>query len=92
MAWPKRSKAKNLIGERVRQARQARQPALHQADLAAMLAEALGRATVDRATVTRIESGIREVTDIELVALARVLGVSTTWLLFGESSESGGRE
>lgn len=85
MARPRRtspSGPKNLIGERVRQARLAHEPQLDQADLAASLSIELGVA-VGRTTITRLESGSRPVTDVELVALARLLGVEVSWLLFG---------
>jgi hypothetical protein len=36
---------------------------------------------IDRFNVAKIEVGIREVTDIELVKLAKVLGVSVAWLV-----------
>lgn len=73
---------KNLIGERVRQARLAHRPPLDQADLAAGLTEALGT-VYGRTTVTRLERRERPVTDTELVAIAKVLSVEVTWLLFG---------
>jgi len=37
--------------------------------------------TVDRAGVAKIEVGIRQVTDVEVVMLAKVLGVSIAWLM-----------
>lgn len=86
LAWRRADKPKNMVGERVRQARLAHQPALHQADLAAALAEALDRPKFDRATVARIEAGDRVVSDVELVALATALDVSVGWLLFGEDA------
>lgn len=86
LAWRKADKPKNLVGERVRQARLAHQPPLHQADLAAALAEALGRPKFDRATVARVEAGDRIVSDVELVALAKALDVNVSWLLFGDAS------
>lgn len=50
-----------------------------QADLAAKLQ--LDHWDIDRAGVAKIEIGIREVRDIELVKLAKALNVSTSWLL-----------
>lgn len=84
MAWRKGSESKNLVGSRVRQARQEHQPPLDQADLAAKLSDALEK-PFDRTTVVRIEAGVRAVSDIELVALAKVMGIEVTWLLFGDA-------
>lgn len=88
VARPKRREPpsfKNLVGARVRSARLAHQPPLDQADLAASLSMALNQA-IGRTTVTRLEKGDRPVTDIELVALAKILDVDVAWLLHGEES------
>lgn len=69
----------NLAGPRVRQARRSRIPKLTQAELAAQLQ--VRGVDLDRSAITRIEWQQRAVTDIELVALADVLGVSGSWLL-----------
>jgi transcriptional regulator with XRE-family HTH domain len=50
-----------------------------QAELAAKLQ--LDQWDIDRAGVAKIEIGIREVRDIELVKLAKALNVSASWLL-----------
>lgn len=50
-----------------------------QAQLAAKLQ--LDQWDIDRAGVAKIEIGIRQVTDIELVKLAKALDVSAAWLL-----------
>jgi transcriptional regulator with XRE-family HTH domain len=42
---------------------------------------------MDQSTLSKIENGQRPVTDIELVALAKALKVSSAWLL-GEKSET----
>ena len=42
---------------------------------------------VDRAAISKIETGYREVTDVEAAALARSLGVTVAWL-FGESEKA----
>lgn len=86
MAWRKAAKSKNLVGGRVKLARRDHRPPLHQADLAAVLAEALDRPKFDRATVARIEAGDRIVSDVELVALAAALDVTVHWLLFGDEA------
>jgi transcriptional regulator with XRE-family HTH domain len=41
---------------------------------------------IERATISKIEIGYREVTDIEAAAMARVLGVNIGWL-FGENDK-----
>ena len=69
----------NIIANRVRDARAKRKPALTQDELSGQLA-ALG-VTIDRAGVSKIESGTRSVLDYELKALAKALGVSVGWLL-----------
>jgi transcriptional regulator with XRE-family HTH domain len=69
----------NIIGDRVRNARARRKPALTQDELSGQLA-ALG-VTIDRAGISKIESGTRSVLDYELKALAKLLGVSVGWLL-----------
>lgn len=79
---------KNLIGERVRQARQRYSLQLTQAGLSACLMQ-FG-VSVDRTGVSKIESGERCVLDYELAAIARCLHVSTAWLL-GETNAYHGR-
>ena len=69
----------NLVGERVKQARNASKPRLTQGELSRRLAK-LG-VSVDRAGVAKIEAGIRGVLDYELVALAKALAVNVTWLV-----------
>jgi len=63
----------------VREARLARKPRISQDALSGKLA-ARGVA-VDRAGIAKIETGRRYVSDFEVKALAKVLGVSATWLL-----------
>lgn len=76
---------RNIIGERVRIARERAQPSVTQADLAARLqVEGL---RLERTTISKIETGYREVTDVEAVAIARALGVSIAWLM-GEVENS----
>jgi hypothetical protein len=69
----------NLVGERVKQARGATNPALTQIGLSRKLSK-LG-VNIDRAGVAKIETGIRGVLDFELIALAKALNVKVTWLL-----------
>lgn len=70
---------KNLIGERLKIARLIQKPSLSQKELIAKL-QLYGVEVPDNA-ISRIESGTRPVTDIELVALAKILNVSVPWLL-----------
>jgi transcriptional regulator with XRE-family HTH domain len=76
------SMGRNIIGNKVKLARKIAKPPVTQADLAARLqVEGL---RIDRATISKIETGYREVTDVEAAAISKVLGVSIGWL-FGES-------
>ena len=43
--------------------------------------------SLDRAAIAKIEGRYREVTDIELVALADALGVSVAWLVNASDTE-----
>ncbi len=70
---------RNIIGPRVRQARLARSPKLTQEGLAGYLQ--LQGVDLDRSAITKIERQKRTVSDVELAALATVLGVSSSWLL-----------
>lgn len=70
----------NISGDRIHQARTAQRTAqrLSQDALAAKLQVAgLG---IGREAISRIETGLRFVTDYELVIFARVLGVTIEWL------------
>jgi transcriptional regulator with XRE-family HTH domain len=70
---------RNIVGTRVRQARKAARPLITQTDLVARL-QLLG-ILIDQGGVSKIESGQRPVSDIEVVALAKALRVSVSWLL-----------
>ncbi len=76
--------SKNIIGERVRLARKKARPPLTQIDLAARL-QTMGL-PMDQAAVSRIESGFHVVTDMEIAAIAKALGVTVGWL-FGETKD-----
>jgi transcriptional regulator with XRE-family HTH domain len=69
----------NLVGERVKQARNNAQQPITQDALSKKLVK-LG-VTIDRAGIAKIETGIRGVLDFELMALAKALNVKVTWLL-----------
>ena len=68
---------KNISGERIRQARAVKH--LSQEELAARMQ--VRGVVLERAGVSRIETGDRFVTDYELLNFAEVLGVSVDWLL-----------
>ena len=73
---------KNLVGKRLKQARHSVNPRMTQDQLAARLQ--LQGINLDRAAISKIEIGIRPITDVELVAIAKVLGTTVAWLV-GES-------
>ena len=70
---------KNIVGDRVKHARKKAKPPITQLDLLARL-QLLG-IKIDQSAISKIESGQRPVTDIEVVALAKALKVSVAWLL-----------
>ena len=72
-------KARNIVGNRLSQARRGAVPPITQADLVARL-QVLG-IMIDQSTLSKIENKQRPVTDIEVVALAKALKVSVAWLL-----------
>ena len=75
----------NLCGRKVARLRLAREPRLSQRGLADLLQ--LENLDVDKNAVQRIESGQRFVTDVELKAIASVLGVSADELLEDDPPE-----
>ncbi len=79
---PKKTSRKNIVGERVAEARQSLSPALTQDALSGKLAR-LG-IQLDRAAIAKIENNHRRVLDYELKALAKALGVPVAWLLGDE--------
>jgi len=70
---------RNVVGDRVRQARKAARTPITQIDLVARL-QILGM-QIDQSGLSKIESGRRPVTDVEVIALAKELKVSVAWLL-----------
>jgi len=72
---------RNIIGERVKVARKTARPPITQADLAARLQ--VQGLRLERAAISKTETGYRVVTDVETSAIAKALGVSISWL-FGE--------
>ncbi len=74
----------NLCGKRVKLARIERN--LKQVELAAALSVDMGIELTQKG-ISNIEIGVRRVSDIELVALAKILKVSAHWLLYGDKKE-----
>jgi len=77
---------KNIVGKRVQEARRKFSPPLSQEALAARLK--LEGWNISRGTLSKIEAGIRRVTDFEVMALARTLKVSPKRLLNKQLFES----
>ena len=75
----KNGDSNNLSGENISRIRKGMKPTLSQRALADKLQ--LNGIDVDKNAIQRIECGKRFVTDIELVVIARVLGVSVMELL-----------
>jgi transcriptional regulator with XRE-family HTH domain len=73
------AKSKNIVGKRVKEARRASKPRLTQIELVARV-RIIG-VPFDRTALSKIEHGTQSVSDIELVAFAKVLNVSILWLL-----------
>lgn len=73
--------SKNIIGERVKEARLKSNPPITQQDLSARLG-VMGF-NIDRVSISKIESGDRFVPDYEVIALSEALNVSLSWLLKG---------
>ena len=88
MHKPPSPPTKNLIGLRVRQARE--RPSVHLSQVGLSACLAAGGLSLCRTAVSKIESQERCVTDYELVKLAKCLHVSTAWLL-GETNSYQGR-
>ena len=70
---------KNKSGHRIRAARFMNNPAISQADLIARMQ--IKGFNISKNIMSRIEHNERYVTDLELIAFAEVLNVSTSWLL-----------
>lgn len=74
---------KNVVGSRIRDARLQASSRVSQEELAARL-QALG-VDMDQTAISRLESGERQVTDIELLAICHALGTSVAALFEGTS-------
>jgi hypothetical protein len=75
------SESKNVIGERVRLARLAMRPPVSQEDLSGRLA-AKG-VQITQTGISKLENRRRYVMDYEVLAIAKALRVSVSWL-YGE--------
>jgi transcriptional regulator with XRE-family HTH domain len=73
---------RNVVGPRVRRARKNMRPAITQGELAARL-QVMGL-EVNQATISKIEKQLRPVLDVEVLALAKALGVTPAWLFEAE--------
>ena len=80
--------SRNIIGKRLRIARTRASPPITQGELAARLQ--VQGLPIERVTISKIETGYREVTDVEVAAIARILGVSVGWL-FGADDKTNSR-
>ena len=77
---------KNIVAKRVQEARHKSKPPLSQEALAVRLE--LDGWKISRGTLSKIEAGIRQVTDFEVMVLARTLKVPPEWLLDKQLFES----
>jgi len=78
-AGDKKQISRNIVGKRVKEARQLYCPPLTQDQLSGKLAA--DGVQLDRVAIAKIETGIRCAFDFEVKALARVLKVDANWLL-----------
>ncbi len=78
-AGDKMPQSRNIVGKRVKEARQSHFPPLTQDQLSGKLAA--NGLQLDRVAIAKIETGIRCVFDFEIKALARILKVDANWLL-----------
>ncbi len=74
---------KNVVGPRIKLARMSSNPKITQSDLVARLQSQ--DISIDQSGLSKLENGQRPVSDIEIIALAKALSVSVSWLL-GEDS------
>ena len=77
---------RNIVGMRIRQARKAAKPPITQSDLIARVQ--LLNMNIDQSGLSKIENGQRPVSDMEILALAKALKVSVSWLLEGTGNPS----
>jgi transcriptional regulator with XRE-family HTH domain len=77
--------SRNIVGNRIRQARKAAKPPVTQMDLVARLQ--VQGIRIDRSGLSKIETGHRPVTDVEAAGFAKALKVSVAWL-YGETDNT----
>ena len=75
----KKRQSRNIIGDRIREARQVFDPPLTQDQLSGRLAKE--GVQIDRVALAKVENGLRCAFDFEVKALAAVLKVDANWLL-----------
>ena len=75
------SDMKNVVGQRIREARYRADRRVTQDELAARL-QAMGVA-VDRTAISKIEGGSRPITDVEIIAICQALGLTVASLFSG---------
>ena len=80
---------KNIIGDRLRIARNFAKPKVTQLDLSARLQ--LQGVMIGDSTIGKIEQGTSAVTDIQLVAFSKALNVNALWLLGPDENMSNNR-
>jgi len=71
---------KNIVGSRVSKAR--KEQKITQMELAARLQ--ISGIKIDRPAISKLESGRRPVSDIEVAAIAKALKVPISWLFEGQ--------
>ena len=69
---------KNVVGPRIREARRRSAKRVTQQELVARL-QTLGL-EIDRTAISKIEAGTRPVTDVEIIAICKALGVKVATL------------
>jgi hypothetical protein len=81
----------NRVGRRVKEARLKFIPPLSQKDLSLLLQSQGWQ--ISRGGLAKIESGLRQVIDTEILLLSRTLKVSTDWLInFNEHTDGQNEE
>ena len=75
----KKLRSRNIIGDRIREARRLFVPPLTQDQVSGRLAK-MG-VQLDRVALAKVESGLRCAFDFEVKALSAVLKVDANWLL-----------
>lgn len=75
---------RNIIGKRVKEGR--KKLNLSQEELAAKLESSGWK--INRVGIAKIETGLRQVTDIQVMILAKILKVPSDWLLDQDSFDN----